>query len=35
MENINLYYIGFNSNNAIGNNFAGIITLYPTGEKGK
>ena len=34
MANINLYYIGFNSNNAIGNNFAGTITLYPTGEAG-
>ena len=39
MDNImkeNIYYVGFNANNAIKNEsfFAGSITLYPTQEKG-
>lgn len=34
MDNLDLYYIGFNSNNAIANNFKGTITLYPTLESG-
>ena len=35
-KNENIYYIGFNANNAICNErfFKGSITIYPNGESG-